>query len=79
MISSASRWHKAENLRNYIHEVEAVALGNGAISDELKNWLEWARKKADWYDPFTEANDELLDEINKDTLELPKRNPYYGW
>jgi hypothetical protein len=79
MLSSASRWHKAENLRNYIKEVEAKALGNGNISYELKNWLEWARQKADWYDPFTEAKDELLDEINKDTLELPKRNPYYGW
>lgn len=79
MLSSARRWHKAENLRNYIKEVEAKALGSGGISDELRNWLEWASQKASWYDPFIEAKDELLDEINKDTLELPKRNPYFGW
>lgn len=78
MLLSATRWHKAENLRNYIKELEVKALGSGGISDELMNWLEWARQKADWYDPFTDAKDDLLDEINKDTLELPKRNPYYG-
>ena len=37
------------------------------------------KAKADGYDPFTEAKDELLDEINKDILELPKHNPYCGW
>lgn len=79
ILLSASRWHRAENLRNYINEVQAKASAGEGISDELKDWLEWARQKADWYDPFIESKDGLLDEINKDTLELPKRNPYYSW
>jgi hypothetical protein len=29
----------------------------------------WARKKADWYDPFIELNDEDLERIDRDKLE----------
>ena len=39
----------------------------------LDNWLNWARKKADWYDPFVESNDELLSEANKEKLTLPAK------
>jgi dsDNA-binding SOS-regulon protein len=32
-----------------------------AKSQELNIWLEWAKKKADWYDPMMENSDELND------------------
>ena len=41
-------------------------------SDE--KWLDWAKQKLDWYDPANNIDDSLLDEVNKDTLELKKRN-----
>ena len=78
MLRASKRWHKASNLRDYIDEVEARALAKGSIDEELKNWLEWARKKADWYDPFTESNDELLDGIDRDKLEAPVKKNFYG-
>ena len=34
---------------------------------------EWARKKADWYDPHVDAYDELLREVNKATLTFKNR------
>lgn len=78
-LQKASRWHKANNLRNYIKEVEARAVAGAGISDELKIWLEWAREKVDWYDPFIEKNDELLNDCDKDTLTLKQKSPYYNW
>jgi hypothetical protein len=41
-------------------------------SEELKNWLNWARKKADWYDPFTEAEDQLLCDADRNSLAFKK-------
>lgn len=73
-LNKAKRWHKAENLRNYIKEVETKAIDNNNLTDETKTWLIWARKKADWYDPFIESEDELLNEINKDTLSLNRKS-----
>lgn len=74
-LSKASRWHKATNLRNYIDEVEAKAIADNSLNDDSKKWLAWARKKADWYDPFIEKEDELLTEIDRETLE-PIKNVY---
>jgi len=77
LLIDSERWHKAENLRRYIHELEVRAEKNQ--SHETQEWLAWAKRKADWYDPFVEADDEFLNGIDKDTLAIPKRTTYYGW
>lgn len=41
---------------------------SGTISEAQRNWLEWARQKADWYDPFTEREDALLCAVDKETF-----------
>ena len=43
------------------------------VSDDLKNWLDWARKKADWYDPLINIKDDLLENVDPDFL--LKRSP----
>jgi hypothetical protein len=75
-LNKADRWHKTENLRNYINEVESKAIANNKLTEEIKAWLIWARKKADWYDPFIESPDELLNNADKDTLTI-KGKSYY--
>lgn len=80
MLSGASRWHKASNLRCYIAAIEENAKTQGTLTAELTDWLIWARKKADWYDPFTEEKDELLDGVNKETLTVKKKpTGYLSW
>ncbi|ADQ80091.1 hypothetical protein Palpr_1952 [Paludibacter propionicigenes WB4] len=64
----ASRYQKALELRNYITAFEDNAIKNNSLTEELQKWIEWARKKADWYDPFIEAYDLALDGANRDTL-----------
>lgn len=79
MLLKSTRWHKAVNLRNYITEVEAKAKIENRLNDELQSWLTWARKKADWYDPFIEIRDELLQGIDRETLESIKKPYSYSW
>lgn len=75
-LNKAERWHKAVNLRNYIKEVESRAIAGNNLTEETKSWLTWARTKADWYDPFIEAKDELINNADKETLTM-KRRSYY--
>lgn len=53
LLTSVDRWEKAGLIRRYIDEVE---VRGGATAE----WLNWARKKADWYDPFVCVEDALL-------------------
>lgn len=64
----SKRYQEAIELRNYINTFEKNALENNSLTDEKQNWIQWARKKADWYDPFIDAEDDLLGEVEKDTL-----------
>jgi hypothetical protein len=62
LISDSKRWHKTKVLREYIDNLEAYKNENGQLTEKVKSWISWARKKADWYDPFIDAPDEILDE-----------------
>ncbi len=69
LLIDSDRWHKAENLRRYIQEREARSEWHP--SAEAQEWLAWAKRKADWYDPFIESPDELLADVDRNTLEFP--------
>lgn len=68
LLNAAQRYNDVKLIREYIQSKEEIAMISGTLNDDLLNWIEWARKKADWYDPHVEAYDELLSEVNKATL-----------
>ncbi|MGN6603623.1 MAG: hypothetical protein ACTHK8_14310 [Ginsengibacter sp.] len=72
LLSDSERWHKVEILRNYISELERKMEDEEEGTMEKIEWLNWAKKKADWYDPFIENKDELLEAVNQNTLEFVK-------
>jgi len=37
------------------------AMAEGGITEKRQEWILWATKKADWYDPLCETTDDLLD------------------
>ncbi len=78
LFRQAARLEKAEQIRRYIAIFENRAILEGKLNNEIINWINWAREKADWYDPFIEKPDELLSDVNKETLVLKKKN-LYGW
>lgn len=65
---SAERYQKTLYIRNYIDKLESIEKEKNTITDEKKKWIEWARDKADWYDPFIEKEDDLLRGIDRDKL-----------
>lgn len=59
---AASDWAKAQRIRSFANELEAKI---DTVSDQVKKekllrWLKWSRDKADWLDPLTDKEDELL-------------------
>ena len=72
LMQKAKQWREATMIRTYLNDVETKAIENGETSDDLENWLQWARKKADWYDPNIESKDDLLQEVDKTTLTFKK-------
>jgi len=58
--SNAKRFEETEQMRNYIKAVEINAIKNNSLTEELKNWIQWANDKTDWYDPIIQKEDELF-------------------
>lgn len=56
LVNEAEDFAIACKIRAY---VSAVA-SKPNLSDEEKTWIEWANKKADWYDPSIVLKDKLL-------------------
>jgi len=65
LFSQATRLHHANILRDYVQTVEAKVVKTGNISDEMQNWIVWAKQKIEWYDPLINREDPLLDDVYK--------------
>jgi hypothetical protein len=70
LILEAERWRQAKVMREYANEVESTARSGNSHTDQLGEWAEWVRKKADWHDPQVKGPDELLTEVNWETMTL---------
>ncbi|MEJ8756793.1 hypothetical protein WG947_07305 [Pontibacter sp. H259] len=79
ILVEAERWRQAQVMRNYANEVEKNARDANTCTDQLREWAEWVRKKADWHDPQIKAYDELLTEVDWKTLTLNKKSSYFFW
>lgn len=66
MFNMAERLRKANMLRQYIADYEKYLRSSDTMDDEVERKLEWARKKADWLDPFIDVDDEYLNDDDKD-------------
>lgn len=78
LLEESDRCKKAVDMRNYIKQIENNAIKDNNLSEELINWIKWANNKADWYDPITRKQDELLNEKDINDILNPKQpNSYY--
>lgn len=68
LINSSGRWHKSEQLRSYLDTYENKMLERGLLSEDVIEKIKWARKKADWYDPFIESEDEIFKDLDRDSF-----------
>lgn len=64
----SERFYKAQHIRDYVSQIEERATISSSLTEELRDWIQWAREKADWFDPFINREDDLLCNIDKNTL-----------
>lgn len=59
---AASDWDKAQRIRSFTEEmtIKIKEVDNEEKRNKLTQWVMWARDKADWLDPLTAKEDELL-------------------
>ncbi|RQD67429.1 MAG: hypothetical protein D5S00_10365 [Tindallia sp. MSAO_Bac2] len=56
LTNLADDFDTAMKIRRYIAMVESA----DNVDEDMKDWIEWAKAKADWYDPVVAKEDELL-------------------
>ena len=78
LVNKADDYRIALDIRAYIEAV--IESGSEEATSE---WIEWARKKADWYDPTIARNDEYLGRRDhgrsKEEKDLDKVSPRRSW
>lgn len=72
LLDRAKRWEDAKLMREYITSIDAKGRQTGKLTQELEAWIIWAKGKADWYDPDTSMEDDLLSDVDRDTLQFKK-------
>ena len=73
LLEKSKRFRKAANLRDYIQAIEENTIKHRTISDDLKEWIIWAKQKADWYDPLMDHEDSLLGPFKPNLLKKKKK------
>lgn len=80
LINCTEDYKIACEIRNYI---DAVSKKEN-LTDEVKEWINWANKKANWFDPTIDEEDELLgkrehtESMENKNNKLDKYGSYYG-
>jgi len=77
ILKNSRRHDNSQKIGRYANKLERFSQEKGALSDEMKEKIAWIREKADWYDPFVEAEDKWMEGIDRDELKLEKG--YYHW
>jgi hypothetical protein len=56
LVNIADDYDTACKIRRYIMAIEA----SGSLDQSNMEWIEWAKSKADWFDPTISKKDDLL-------------------
>ena len=61
LVALSEQHNKTLLIRQYIDAVKEKTINTNNLTFETQEWIKWATDKADWYDPLTNKNDEILD------------------
>ncbi len=70
--NDAHRWKNYNVLKEYFDFINTQP----EKSSQTEQWLDWASKKLDWYNPLTNAKEEFRDDVDKDTLSFKNKTWY---
>jgi hypothetical protein len=78
LLFEAHRFSLSNMVRTYVDQIEQNAISGNSLNEETREWISWARKKIDWFDPSVPAvPDEFLNGI--DIEDLRRSNDYYDF
>lgn len=63
LYQQAKRWKRARYIRDYIKAIKDRALEQNELTEDLQNWINWASKKVDLYDPFVKKGASQLNKL----------------
>ncbi|MEG0681242.1 MAG: hypothetical protein RR581_06400 [Eubacterium sp.] len=77
LVNCANDYDISCKIRNYISAVEQKV----SINEKDLAWIEWAKKKADWFDPAIAYEDQVLGkrEHNRDENYKELKRHYHYW
>lgn len=78
LFLDANRLHHANIMMNYINKVELNANNNKQMSNELKEWIVWAKNKVEWFNPLINAEDPILNNDIKMSIFKELINGFQG-
>jgi hypothetical protein len=80
-MQDAIRWQETNTFRNYIEHIEKRELTAEQPDEAILTWVQWARDKADWYDPLVEKEDEWMVGMDRNNIlkTEPQRSGGYGF
>lgn len=67
LLRDSENYRYAQNIYNYIKALETE---RGVDSEDLAEYIQWAKEKADWINPIIKKEDELLGELDVDIKEF---------
>lgn len=79
--NAALDYEKACRIRAYVKAVETMC-NQGGLDDETAAWIDWAKKKADWFDPTVARDDELFgirEHEDSEDRKMLKKVGQYWW
>lgn len=56
LITDSENWRKANNLRAYINALEQNAIQPNTLTEEIQEYIKWARLQADMLDPLKKTS-----------------------
>jgi hypothetical protein len=68
LLAESERWQRVKLIRSYINDIESLKKNEDNGLGEIEEWLVWAKNKVDWYDPYVNLEDPLLEDVDKETL-----------
>lgn len=81
LLNLVEDYRIACEIRNYINSISS----QDNLSSEMKDWIKWANKKADWFDPIIDREDEILgkrehqESLENKNSKLDRYGSYYDW
>ncbi len=79
MMRKAERLQKVKMIREFVSECELRWAASGDLSEEQQRWLQWANSKIEWYDPFIEKDDDLLNDVDRMSLGSLRKESSQSW